>query len=112
MTAEEVAQARVRMKARGLPVDNVPDDHIRAAIHQQGIDFREKAPLTAAQAAQIILDGVREDRWRILVGRDAEQLDAAVRAAPESAYDDDFITRIQNPGFLSGSLDGEATKTP
>lgn len=105
MTAEEVAEARVRMKARGLPVDNVPDDHIRAALHQQGVDFREKAPLTAAQAATIILDGVREDRWRILVGQDAVQLDAAVRSAPEAAYDDDFIQRIANPGFLSGTLD-------
>jgi NAD(P)-dependent dehydrogenase (short-subunit alcohol dehydrogenase family) len=109
MTGEEVADARARMKARGLPVDNVPDDHIRAAIHQQGVDFREKAPLTAAQAAEIILDGVREDRWRILVGRDAEQLDEAVRAAPWDAYEDDFVTRIAGPGFLSGGLD-EATR--
>ncbi|MEQ8857479.1 MAG: SDR family oxidoreductase [Pseudomonadales bacterium] len=104
MGAEEVAEARARLKARGMPVDNVPDDHIRAAIYQQAVDFREKAPLSAAEAATIILDGVREGRWRILVGRDAEQLDAAVRAAPEDAYESDFIQRVQDPGFLSGSL--------
>ena len=48
--------------------------------------FRERAPLTAADAATIILDGVQSGTWRILVGRDAEALDAAVRANPEAAY--------------------------
>jgi NAD(P)-dependent dehydrogenase (short-subunit alcohol dehydrogenase family) len=48
--------------------------------------FREKAPLTSAAAASIILDGVQSGSWRILVGRDAEALDAAVRASPEGAY--------------------------
>jgi NAD(P)-dependent dehydrogenase (short-subunit alcohol dehydrogenase family) len=49
--------------------------------------YREKAPLTAAAAAAIILDGVQSGTWRILVGQDAETLDAAVRARPEAAYD-------------------------
>jgi NAD(P)-dependent dehydrogenase (short-subunit alcohol dehydrogenase family) len=48
--------------------------------------FRDKAPLTAADAATTILDGVQSGTWRILVGRDAEALDAAVRANPEAAY--------------------------
>ena len=108
MSAEEVAQTRERLKARGMPVDNLPDEHIRAAMHQQAVDFREKAPLTAADAATIILDGVRENRWRILVGEDAVQLDAAVRAEPEKAYEPDFVQRLQNPGFLGGNL-GEET---
>jgi NAD(P)-dependent dehydrogenase (short-subunit alcohol dehydrogenase family) len=105
MSAGEVAAARLRMKARGLPVDNVPDDHIRAAVQQQAEDFRDKAPMSAAEAAAVILDGVREERWRILVGKDAQQLDAAVRAAPEAAYDDDFVQRIEQPGFLAGGLE-------
>jgi len=50
-------------------------------------DFRDKAPLSAAQAATIILDGVRSGAWRILVGEDAKKIDAAVRAKPEAAYD-------------------------
>ena len=102
MTADEVAEARRRMLARGMPVGNVPDDHIRAALRQQAEDFQEKAPLSAADAAAIILDGVRTGRWRILVGRDAEALDAAVRAAPEQAYEPDFTQRIQTLGFLGG----------
>ena len=50
-------------------------------------DFRDKAPVSAAEAATIILDGVRSGAWRILVGEDATKIDAAVRAKPEAAYD-------------------------
>ena len=50
-------------------------------------DFRDKAPVSAAQAATIILDGVRSGAWRILIGKDAAKLDELVRAHPEAAYD-------------------------
>jgi NAD(P)-dependent dehydrogenase (short-subunit alcohol dehydrogenase family) len=50
-------------------------------------DFRDKAPLSAAQAAMIILDGVRSGTWRILVGQDAAMIDERIRANPEAAYD-------------------------
>jgi NAD(P)-dependent dehydrogenase (short-subunit alcohol dehydrogenase family) len=56
--------------------------------------FRNTAPTTADEAATIILDGVRNGRWRILVGDDAEALDIAVRDAPEEAYDVDFVDRL------------------
>ena len=82
MPTEDVAALRERLAAAGLPVDNIPDDHIRELMHQRALDFRDKAPTTAAQAATIILDGVREGRWRILVGEDADALDEMVRIAP------------------------------
>jgi hypothetical protein len=64
-------------------------------IAQRSADFRDKAPLSAAGAATIILDGVRSGAWRILVGEDAGKLDAAVRAKPEAAYDyADFFGRL------------------
>ena len=50
-------------------------------------DFRDKAPLSAAQAATIILDAVRSGTWRILVGQDAAMIDERIRANPEAAYD-------------------------
>ena len=50
-------------------------------------DFRDKAPLSAAQAATIILDGVRSGTWRILVGQDAAMIDERIRANPAAAYD-------------------------
>jgi hypothetical protein len=54
---------------------------------QANADFRDKAPVSAAEAATIILDGVRSGTWRILIGEDAKKLDMAVRAKPEAAYD-------------------------
>ncbi len=56
-------------------------------VHLMADMFRDQAPMTAAEASAEILDGVREDRWRILVGDDARALDVAVRANPETAYE-------------------------
>jgi NAD(P)-dependent dehydrogenase (short-subunit alcohol dehydrogenase family) len=100
MPEKEVAALREMMNKRGLPVDNLPDDHIRQMMHQRAIDFRDKAPTTAAQAASIILDGVRDDRWRILVGADAVALDQRVRATPELAYEPEFTMQITDAGHL------------
>jgi NAD(P)-dependent dehydrogenase (short-subunit alcohol dehydrogenase family) len=52
--------------------------------------FHDEAPMTAAEAATVILDGVKAGRWRILVGEDAVALDEAVRADPEGAYEPEF----------------------
>ncbi len=101
LPAEEVAKIRQRLIHRGLPVDNVPDDAIRAAVKQRGEDFRDHAPTSADEAATIILDGVRNERWRILVGDDAQALDAEVRAAPEQAYEADFFESLQAKGHFS-----------
>lgn len=90
MAASSVAAARARMVRAGAPVAELPDDQIRRILHQRAVDFRDKAPTTAEQAATIILDGVRANRWRILVGEDAERLDRMVRDDPESAYTPEF----------------------
>ena len=65
--------------------------------------FHDMAPMTAAEAATIILDGVRADRWRILVGDDAHRLDEAVRADPEAAYEAGFGEMLF--GELRGAAD-------
>jgi NAD(P)-dependent dehydrogenase (short-subunit alcohol dehydrogenase family) len=90
MAASSVAAARARMVRAGAPVAELPDDQIRRILHQRAVDFRDKAPTTAEQAATIILDGVRANCWRILVGEDAERLDRMVRDDPESAYTPEF----------------------
>ncbi len=59
-----------------------------------GAWFRDNAATTAADAARIILQGVREERWRILVGPDAHAIDHAVRADPEGAYEPGFGAQI------------------
>ncbi len=102
MTAAEVQEARERMSAAGLPVDNEPDDHIRAALAASGESFRDNAPMTAASAAAVILQGVRDNRWRILVGDDAGALDRHVRADPEAAYNPDFMDRLLAEGHFGG----------
>jgi hypothetical protein len=78
----------------GFPVEGVGPDEIRQAMLQRAEDFRDNAPLTAAEAAEIILDGVRNDRWRILVGDDAHALDRLVRETPEEAYEPAFMERL------------------
>lgn len=96
MPAEQVADFRRRMLAAGAPVEGVPDDAIRRLIHQRGVDFREKAPTSAEQAAAIVLDGVRAGRWRILVGEDAHRIDRMVREDPEQAYEPEFAEAWQS----------------
>jgi NAD(P)-dependent dehydrogenase (short-subunit alcohol dehydrogenase family) len=58
-----------------------------AEIEKANAGWRDGAPTTAAEAAAIILDGVRSGAWRILVGEDAKKLDEFVRGNPESTYD-------------------------
>jgi len=87
MTPAEVKASRAAMARRGFPVDTATDDDVRKLAEMGADMFRDSAPLTAAGAATIILDAVLAGSWRILVGDDAERLDAAVRADPEAAYD-------------------------
>ena len=86
---EMIDRIRARWKKEGNPLAELDGDRIRAAIQQQFEDF-PNAPLSPAQAAEIILQGVKDEQWRILVGKDAEALDRAVRKAPLRAYDLDF----------------------
>ena len=81
------ADARSRLVRAGLLAEGASADELRQLVAGWETDFRDKAPMSAAQAATIILDGVRSGAWRILVGEDAKTIDAAVRAKPEAAYD-------------------------
>src|SRR5215467_5020229 len=71
----------------GLLAKGASADDVRRMIARFWADFRDKAPLSAADAATIILDGVRAGAWRILVGKDAKMIDEKVREKPEAAYD-------------------------
>jgi hypothetical protein len=65
----------------------MPVAELRRILVTANADFRDKAPVTAAEAATVILDGVRAGAWRILIGKDAAQLDAFVRGNPDATYD-------------------------
>jgi hypothetical protein len=84
----DVASIREQMTRRGFDSTNMSDDEVANMSRMMEEGFKTMAPTTAAQAATIILDGVRAGKWRILVGDDAGKLDEAVRANPEHAYDE------------------------
>lgn len=95
LSDEQLEEARERMARLGFDASGVSAEQIRQALQQRAEDFRDQAPMTAAQAAKVILDGVRAGRWRILVGEDAHVLDRLVREAPEEAYEPSFMQKLR-----------------
>jgi NAD(P)-dependent dehydrogenase (short-subunit alcohol dehydrogenase family) len=90
LTPNEIVQARQRLKGMGIDVAPMSDDQIQQIALDRAQKFHDEAPTTAAAAAKIILDGVKAERWRILVGDDAHRLDERVRQTPEKAYTPEF----------------------
>ncbi len=91
----DVATMRERYAALGMISEETTDEDVLEMTAEVGRSFRDNAPTTAEQAASIILDGVRNERWRILVGDDAHLLDRMVREAPEEAYSETFMERLR-----------------
>jgi len=83
MDATQLAQARARFASMGRDASTMSDDDIRQRVAERERRFREEAPTSAAEAATIILNGVKADQWRILVGPDAHKIDELVRRSPE-----------------------------
>ena len=94
LNPNEVLQMRQRLKGMGIDVAAMSDEDIQQAAEERARTFRDEAPTTAAQAAKIILDGVKAGQWRILVGDDAHKLDQKVRQAPEEAYTLEFYESL------------------
>jgi NAD(P)-dependent dehydrogenase (short-subunit alcohol dehydrogenase family) len=92
--------ARAGLIRAGVLPEGASADDLRQMLVRVNADFRDKAPLSAAQAAAIILDRVQAGAWRILIGEDATMIDTQVRAKPEAAYDytDLFSQMAQRPG--------------
>jgi len=89
--------ARAGLAAAGLLPEDASAEDLRQMLIRISTDFRDKAPVTAVQAATIILDGVRAGTWRILVGQDATMIDERIRANPEAAYDYAELFRGMTP---------------
>jgi NAD(P)-dependent dehydrogenase (short-subunit alcohol dehydrogenase family) len=104
MSAEELARTRQRFARAGVAMEQLNDEAIQAMAAEGARRFLEDAPMSAATAATVILDGVKADRWRILVGDDAHRMDEMVRAEPENAYEPDFFQRLTSGvGWRLGS---------
>jgi len=97
-TAIDIPAVRKRLAAQGVDAAGDSDDQIRARVAELERRFREDAPTTAGEAAKIILDSIKAEKWRILVGKDAEFLDERVRAAPEEAYSHEFREAFRKGG--------------
>jgi short-subunit dehydrogenase len=103
LSETELERARARIGRMGMDVSQLPDAALQAMVDEQARRFLEDAPMTAAAAATVILDGVKADRWRILVGEDAQKMDAMVRKDPEAAYTPEFYdVLIKEMGWRLG----------
>jgi NAD(P)-dependent dehydrogenase (short-subunit alcohol dehydrogenase family) len=94
LTPSEITKARARIAHVNPAAAQLPDAEIQRLLIERERSFEADAPMMAAEAATIILDGVKADRWRILVGKDADRLDAMVRADPEQAYEAGFYEKL------------------
>jgi len=90
LSANDILATRQRLAGMNIDVSKMSDADIQKAADDRARSFLEDAPTTAAQAAKIILDGVKAGKWRILVGDDAQRLDERVRQTPERAYEPEF----------------------
>jgi NAD(P)-dependent dehydrogenase (short-subunit alcohol dehydrogenase family) len=105
MSDEEAEEARDRLVTFGLVAQDAPLAVVRKTVARLEKDMKDKAPLSAAEAATIILDGVRSGAWRILVGKDAAFVDERVRSRPESAYDYAELFKDLPADLLQGAKD-------
>ncbi len=102
MTGEDIRVLRQAMMDQGENrLANLSDDQLITALKQPDTDFRDNAPTTSAEAAAIILDGIRAEKWRILVGEDAHKLDKKVRSDPENAYERSFFKELLDDDILN-----------
>jgi NAD(P)-dependent dehydrogenase (short-subunit alcohol dehydrogenase family) len=91
LTPNEIVATRQRLTGMGVDTAKMSDDDVRKVALDRARKFHDEAPMTAAAAAKVILDGVKADQWRILVGNDAHAIDERVRRKPEEAYTPEFF---------------------
>ncbi len=94
LDAAQIAQIRARLASMGRDPSALTDADIQAMLAERARRFVTDAPTSAAEAATIILDGVKADRLRILVGPDAHVIDEMVREDPDHAYEPEFFARF------------------
>ena len=87
---------RATLIEMGLLAEDFSADDLRQVIRRMKPGLQDKG-FTAAQAATIILDGVRSGAWRILVGEEAKMLDEQVRANPEAPFNYENYPEMYGP---------------
>lgn len=97
LTPDQIEETRDMMKvmAPDMDADGLSDDEIQAGVAERAVGYRDNAPVSAAQAATVILDGVKAEEWRIFVGKDAVNLDRTIRENPKEAYEDSILPKLR-----------------
>jgi NAD(P)-dependent dehydrogenase (short-subunit alcohol dehydrogenase family) len=91
----------------GLLPENFSANDLRRAIPRMRDELQGKG-FNAAQAATIILDGVRSGAWRILVGEEAKMLDEQVRANPGAPFHYENYAEMYAPLIAQAHAQAEA----
>ena len=91
--------------AMGWLAEGFSADDLRQLIPRLKNEFQDTG-FTAAQAATIILDGVRSGAWRILVGEEAKMLDEQVRANPEAPFNYENYAEMYGPLIAQAEASG------
>jgi NAD(P)-dependent dehydrogenase (short-subunit alcohol dehydrogenase family) len=102
-------ETRTVLIAMGLLPEDFSADDFRHAIPRLKGTVQDQGFLPA-QAATIILDGVRSGAWRILVGEEAKMLDEQVRANPEAPFNYENYAEMYGP--LIAQAQGSGTPQP
>jgi NAD(P)-dependent dehydrogenase (short-subunit alcohol dehydrogenase family) len=105
MSDEQIEEARDFLVTAKLVAKDATPEEVRTNLVRLEAEGKDKALLSAAEAATIILDGVRSGAWRILVGKDAAFVDERVRSRPESAYDYAEVFKDLPADLLQGAKD-------
>ena len=91
---------KTNIAASTLHVDNHPGNDNAAKLAEA---FNFIADLTSDQAADWIINAVKNDEYRVLVGYDAWLLDKMVRIFPQGIYS--FYEQIGKEGFIVNPFD-------
>jgi hypothetical protein len=87
---EDYEKVKENMIKMGMPVHNFSVEQIKEQIKENAEAFKNNAPTSSEQAAEIILSAVKKKEWRVLVGEDAKAIDQWVRNDPTDAYEINF----------------------
>lgn len=108
MSDDAVAQLRQQIEDSGIDLAGASDEDIRNLMQMRAELFENAAPTTAGAAATVMLDAVKANTWRVLIGDDAAALDTALRAQPTEVYTESFMAGLQADGHFTGGglIDG------
>lgn len=96
--SDEAGRAALFERAAGVGLDRATIEQIDldAFLDKSQEDIDPPAVTSAADAARIMIDGVKNNQWRILVGPDTYKLDEAVRSDPDHIYDENWDSTFIN----------------